>query len=79
MCAEFIIPAVVRHGMLISILETSVYSTNLDLSGGDLNPGISNLESFFEGPRSLVLSVDEETGSQFCGLKTLQRQLPYQT
>lgn len=65
--------------MLISILETSVHSANLDLSGGHLNPGISYLKSIFEGPRSLVLSVNEETGFQFCGLKTLQRQLPYQT
>jgi hypothetical protein len=59
MRAEFIVPAVVRHGLLISILETSVNSANLDLSGGDLNPGIRNLKSILIGPRILVLSVDE--------------------
>jgi hypothetical protein len=79
MRAEFIVPAVVRHRMLISILEPSVYSANLDLSGGHLNPGIRNLQSILIGPRSRVLSVDEETSFQFCGLKALQRQLPNQT
>lgn len=79
MRTEFIVPAVVSNGMLISILETSVYSANLDLSGGNLNPGISNLQSILIGSRSRVLSADEETSFQFRGFKTLQRQLPNQT